>query len=115
MQRDVPLVWSDGSITRVLDTSLSAEAKTLVVLFHSHPDAMTDVGLQQAVEYSAIRKYKANVLRPLHRHAKVDYRDSLVRLLPPGIQAAVEIAKSSRAGNTPRDPSAAGLSVGQVA
>jgi hypothetical protein len=96
VQRDVPLVWSDGTITRVLDPGLKAESRSLVVLFHTYPESMKDVALQKAVEYSALSSFKANVLQPLHKVAKIDYRDGMVRLLPPGLQAAVEIAKASR-------------------
>jgi hypothetical protein len=95
VQREVPLVWSDGSITRVLRPSLTAEQKALIVLFHSHPEPVTDVDLQKAVEYCALSGFKTNILRPLHKAAKIDYRDGTVRLLPPGIQSAVAIARSA--------------------
>jgi hypothetical protein len=102
VQRDVPLVWSDGTIIRVLDPLLTAEARSLIVLFHYHPELMTDASLHKAVEYSRLASFKSNVLQPLHDAARIDYRDGNVRLLPPGIQAAVEIAKASRAANTAR-------------
>lgn len=97
VQRDVPLVWSDGTITRVLDPCLKAESRSLVVLFQALPEAMKDADLHRAVEYSTLASFKVNVLQPLHKKAKIDYRDGKVRLLPPGVQAAVEVAKASRA------------------
>lgn len=103
VQRDVPLVWSDGAITRVLDPTLKADARSLIVLFHGHPESMTDVNLLEAVEYSTLASFRSNVLRPLHKKANIDYRNGAVRLLPPGIQAAVEIAKASRAANADRN------------
>lgn len=102
VQREVPLVWSDGSVTRVLDPRLKAESKALIVLFHMHPNSMADVELLKAVEYSSLAAFKSNVLQPLHKAAKIDYRDAGVRLLPPGIQAAVDIARASRTGMVAR-------------
>jgi hypothetical protein len=96
VQRDVPLVWSDGTRIRVLDPGLKAESRSLLVLFHSHPEPMTDRTLQEAVEYSSLGAFKRNVLNPLHKAAKVDYRNGAITLLPPGIRAAVEIARSAR-------------------
>jgi hypothetical protein len=97
VQRELPLVWTDGATIRVLDPNLRAEARSLLILLHQHPEPMSDVSLMEAVEYSSLPKFKQNVLVALHKTAKVDYRRGLVTLLPPGIQAAVGVAQSSRA------------------
>ena len=94
VQREVPLVWSDGSVTRVLRPSLSAAEKVLLVLLHSHPEPLTDVDLHRATEYSTLSGLRAaRVLRQLHEAAKIDYRNGSVRLLPLGIQAAAEVSR----------------------
>jgi hypothetical protein len=102
VQREVPLVWSDGSITRVLDSTMDTESRTLIVMFRFHPESMNDDVLRGAVEYSSLFAFKKNILKPLHKTAKLDYRDKTVRLLPPGIEAAINIAKTAQASNVSR-------------
>jgi hypothetical protein len=96
VQRELPLVWTNGLTTRVLDPSLKADARALLVLLHQHPEPMRDSSLMEAVEYSSLRKFKQNILVPLHRAARIDYRDGMVTLLPPGVQSAMAAAQSSR-------------------
>jgi hypothetical protein len=99
VQREVPLVWSDGTALRVLDPALRAESRTLIVLFHNHPVPMKDQSLYEAIEYSSLGDFRRKVLAPLHKAAKVHHRNGIVTLLPPGIRAAVDAARASRASN----------------
>jgi hypothetical protein len=95
VQREVPLVWTDGRIVRILKPQLEYEDRTLVVLFHFHPQPVRDTALLEAVECSRMNDFRKRVLSPLHKAAKIDYRAPAVRLLPPGLSAAIAIAKSA--------------------
>src|SRR5580704_2617518 len=67
VQRELPLVWTDGSITRVLDPTLRAEDRALIILFHAHPEAIADGALYSAVEYSTLAAFRSRVLKLLHK------------------------------------------------
>jgi len=82
--RKIPLIWQRGTIIRVLDPNLGVREKTLAVLYHLDPITPSDTLLFEAVEYSALRKYRSNILDRLHDEALIDFRDGLVILLPPG-------------------------------
>jgi hypothetical protein len=85
--RRIPLVWQQGDIIRVLDSTLGFRERTLAVLYHLEPVHPSDTQLFAAVEYSSLGKYRDNILKPLHRDALIDYRNSTVVLLPPGKRA----------------------------
>jgi hypothetical protein len=95
VQRELPLVWTDGPIIRVLSPTLDHDEQALIVLMHFHPEPITDAVLCEAVGCSRITDFRKRVLTPLHQSAKIDYRDRHIRLLPPGVQAAMEITKSA--------------------
>lgn len=96
VQRQHPLVWSDGTIIRVLDTSLSFESKVLLVLFRVHPEPVSFQDLLDAVEYSHATKFKLK-LGLMHKAALIDFRGNRVRLLPPGATEALKLASDSSA------------------
>ncbi|MDP9172554.1 MAG: hypothetical protein M3O30_01650 [Planctomycetota bacterium] len=82
--RRIPLIWQQDNIIRVLNPAMSFRERTLVVLYHLDPAHPPDTQLFQAVEYSNITQYRTNILQPLHKEAKVDYRNRSLILLPPG-------------------------------
>jgi hypothetical protein len=82
--RRIPLIWQQGDIIRVLDPDLGFREKTLAVLYHLDPSHPTDRRLFEAVEYSRLDRYQANILKPLHQDALIDYRSGVITLLPPG-------------------------------
>lgn len=82
--RRIPLIWQRGDIIRVLNPKLGFPEKTLAVLYHLDPLTPSDKQLFEAVEYSALRKYRSNVLDRLHDEALIDFRNGSITLLPPG-------------------------------
>jgi len=82
--RRIPLIWQRGNIIRVLNPKLGFPEKTLAVLYHLDPLTPSDKQLFEAVEYSALRKYRSNVLDRLHDEALIDFRNGSIALLPPG-------------------------------
>lgn len=102
VQREVPLVWSDGTVIRVLDPKIKAKDRALIILFHALPDPLSETALMEAVEYSTLANFKKDILEPLHKAAQIDYRKGNVTLLPPGTQAAIEVARASKANRAKR-------------
>lgn len=86
VQRRIPLVWADGDVVRVLRPALSYRDKTLLILYHFHPDMVTPRQLFEWVGYSKYSKYQTSVLQTLHDDALIHWRETDVRLLPPGLQ-----------------------------
>jgi hypothetical protein len=82
--RRIPLVWQQGDIIRVLDTSLGFREKTLAILYHLDPLHPSERQLFEAVEYSSLGKYRDNILHPLHEDALIDHRNGIIILLPTG-------------------------------
>ena len=97
VQREVPLVWTDGIIVRILKQELEYHERALLVLFRFFPKEIGDDSLCKAVECSTLGNFRNRVLKPLHKAANIDYRDGNVRLLPPGFAAAIQIAKQAAA------------------
>lgn len=93
VDRVVPLVWElpDGRL-RVLKPSLSMRQRTLVVLYHTYPDEISEVDLVRAVEHSNASVFRRDVLRPSHKQALIDYdkQNRTTRLSPLGVRAVEE-------------------------
>lgn len=79
-------IWTKGDKTRVLDTSLSARQKVLLVLYHADGE-MTESSVRRAVEYQHPTNFRNKVLKPMHKDKLIDYetKNQSIEILPPGI------------------------------
>jgi hypothetical protein len=87
----VPLVWADGAIKRVLDTSLKLGQRILVLL-SSCPAGAPINELRKWVEPDD-EAYFRRALRKLHNDRFVELNEvvDLVRLLPPGAKSVSKL------------------------
>jgi len=86
LTKSVPLVWEVSGKKRILDTTLSAKDKVLVLLY-SDPERNIPVKtLFEWVEYSRINLFKTNILNPLHEIKFIEYdkENEIVILSPKG-------------------------------
>ena len=90
----IPLVWSDGVIKRVLDTSLKLGQRILILL-SSCPSGALINELRVWIEPDD-EAYFRRALRKLHtaRFVELDERANQVRLLPPGARSVTRLLRS---------------------
>jgi hypothetical protein len=89
VERRLDLLWRDGSMTRVLDTSLKTPEQVLVLLYDKSPRMAEE--LREIVEYSNSTRFKT-ILGALHKKRLIEYRKSGECVLTPkGTIAAEEI------------------------
>jgi hypothetical protein len=91
----VPLVWSDGDIKRVLDTSLKLGQRILALLASCPSGARIDA-LRGWVEPDD-ESYFRRALRKLHtdRFVELNEQGNQVRLLPPGAKSVARLLRPS--------------------
>lgn len=90
VDRTVPLLWQVGDVTRVLDTSLSLQDQTLLLLYSAR-DGLPDRDLARSLEQDRLPNYR-RVLARLHgsRLAEYSQPSGVVRLSPKGIKDVEE-------------------------
>ncbi len=93
-KRNIPLVWHEGEVIRILNPKISAKDKVLLLLSH-FPDSKTDKELCKITEYSNISVFRKNCLKVLHREALIHYNagNGLCTISPTGIARAEEVAR----------------------
>ena len=74
VDRTVPLIWSVGDVTRVLDPTMSAADSTLLLAYASR-EPLTDKQLATNLEQPRLDNYK-RVLKRLHDARMVEYNRS---------------------------------------
>lgn len=82
---ELPIIWEQGDLLRVLKPGLSAADKTLIVL--AHYNSWIDVTrLQKIVEYANTSNYRSKVLKKLHKDKMIEYdaQGKRAMALPPG-------------------------------
>jgi hypothetical protein len=86
---ELPLIWDNDDVVRVLRPDLTAGEKTLVVLAHVNQWVHVD-RLRNNVEYRNPTDYKRKVLRPLHDKKLIEFDETNDRViaLPPGLRRA---------------------------
>lgn len=92
IEREVPMVWSDGPNRRVLATHLTRKQQVLLLLLFEPGESAED-DLMRWMEVDNRASFRRDVLRPLHkdRFVEFDAGRKSVRLLPPGVAAAERI------------------------
>lgn len=86
VERRIPLVWSQGSIKRVLKPSLSLKDNMLLLISSTHGEVDVDK-LFKWTDYKN-RKYFNRTLRQLHKSRNLEFDEDkgIVQILPPGAQ-----------------------------
>ncbi|TDC62472.1 hypothetical protein [Streptomyces hainanensis] len=89
IEREIPMVWSDGSNKRILATNLTRKQQVLLLLL-LEPGESAEDDLMRWLEVGNRASFRRDVLRPLHRDRFIEFDPDrkMVRLLPPGVTAA---------------------------
>lgn len=89
VEREVPLVWSNGDVKRVLRTDLSWKEQTMILLL-ANDGPVAEGELFGWLEHSNLSNFRGNVLRPMHAARLIEYDEDTrkVSILPPGVRAA---------------------------
>lgn len=74
----------DGFV-RVQNTSLSAEQKTLLILYYKQPNKVSDSNLIKWIKYKNPSRYRQELLQSLDNKAQIHYDNGFCTLLPKGI------------------------------
>lgn len=90
VQRRVPLIWTEGDLVRVLNPSLKFDHQVLVILYHFHPEWVSDTDLFRWVEHTHVTRFKDNVLGGLHAKALIQHASGKCKILPPGLKFVEE-------------------------
>lgn len=89
--RKIALIHDLGKIKRVLDPTLSARNKILLLLYSAYPKGLSDDELRKSVEYSNYSYFKKQILGKLHRERFIEYSsEGICLILPPGIKFVEE-------------------------
>jgi len=85
VERKHPLVWEVDGMRRVLDPSMNKTDQTLLLLY-SQATWIPEVTLFQWVEYSALNKFRKNILITSHASRLIEYDeiDGKVKITPLG-------------------------------
>jgi hypothetical protein len=86
VQRRVPLIWIEGGLVRVLKPSLKYWQQVLVILYHFHPEWVSDADLANWVQHPRPDKFKKAVLGMLNRAAQIQCVSDRCKILPPGME-----------------------------
>ncbi|MFG6444897.1 hypothetical protein ACFXQA_06445 [Microbacterium sp. P07] len=88
VEREVSLVWKWGEKRRVLRTGLTLKQQALLLL--AGVTEGTESDLVSWLEHKRPNDLRRTVLRPMHVDRLIDFDEvtKVVRLLPPGVQAA---------------------------
>ena len=96
VERQMPLVWSAGDKKRVLRPGLTWKQNTLLLML-SETGEVSEQELVRWLEHKSVGNFRGTVLRPGHKDRFWEYDEDkrTVILLPPGIEAAEELARTA--------------------
>jgi hypothetical protein len=81
----IPIVEEFNGFIRILDTSLLARDKVLVILYSKQPVEVSEKDLRKWIEYKNPTQFKESVLLSLHKDALIHFENSICRLTKKGI------------------------------
>lgn len=96
IQRRNPIVYVIDDFRRVLEPSLSFSDKVLVILNHEYPNKVIDRDLYKWTEHTNFSVFRSTVLNPLHKDAKIHWKNAECQILPPGIKYVEEKVLSEK-------------------
>ena len=90
VERTIPLIWDMDGLPRVLNPSLSARDRSLVVLYGN--DRMPAAQLAAAIEYNNLSRFRRTVLRKAHAEKLLDFNAATDRVVisPLGVRHVEE-------------------------
>lgn len=92
IEREIPLIFKDKNITKVLNVKIRAKDQVLLLLFDNSPQKIEN--LRASIEYSNRSGFNA-IIKNLHKLKLIHCsKDQKCLILPPGLNAAEEIIKS---------------------
>lgn len=99
VERKIPLVWDNGSIKRILDTSISIPDQILIFIGLSNGKVSTNKVFEW-LDYGN-RSYFNKTLKKHHKERKIELSSdgSKVEILPPGTKKVEEIIKKKTTHN----------------
>jgi hypothetical protein len=94
VEREISLVWKWGEKRRVLRTGLTLKQQVLLLL--AGVTEATEAELVSWLEHKRPNDLRKAVLRPMHKDRLIDFDETtkVIRLLPPGVEAAEKLIHS---------------------
>lgn len=95
--REASLIWRSGTQKRVLRPSFTWRQKVLLLL-GSEAGPVLEADLAGWLEHPSLPRLRRDVLRPAHKERLIEFDETnaTLRLLPPGVEAAETLLRSSR-------------------
>ncbi|WP_311243925.1 hypothetical protein [Microbacterium sp. WCS2018Hpa-23] len=94
VEREISLVWKWGEKRRVIRTGLTLKQQVLLLL--AGVTEATEAELVAWLEHKRPNDLRKAVLRPMHKERLIDFDETIkvIRLLPPGVEAAEKLIHS---------------------
>jgi hypothetical protein len=90
VEKDLPLIFENGEVQRVLNPKISMKDQVLILLYHNH-NKLTVKELLSFTEYKNTSRFKVEVLKVLHKSRLIEHHEHSCELTPLGIKVVEEI------------------------
>lgn len=90
VNRQIEVIWKDGSIVRILAQGMKTKEQILILLYDTSPQS--DSSLCKTIEYSNSSRFKT-ILKELHGQRFLEYKNGMCYLSPKGTIEAEGILK----------------------
>lgn len=94
VERNLPIIYDNNDIIRVLDTSLNTKQQLLLILYH-RGDLVTVEELLIYTEYSNSSVFKNKILKDLHKKRFIEYRNNTCEITPLGLKEVEKIVQAT--------------------